>query len=204
VPGGQNRSFTALAAHITIESAIRGETMPPERLGERRGKALYFEAFDAVPATVDRTGIPGKFLHVLVCVEAPLDEVKFRWFARDLLRAGAVFVVTAGSAAERAHDLFDELIIEGDFRVDESNSIRTIAFQEDEGDDGEDDAPLEEGETFEMVPDLEDAVRLVTRESTTTAACERDREAALFVAIGGERWRERLRAAVVSEGSEGG
>ena len=154
-----------------------------ERVAEGRGKPVFLAFAETIPDAFDRAELPGKFFHLLVCIDDPIDEARFRAFARELLKAGAVHVVTIGVAAEAAHDLFDEAIIDGDFFVDESNAIRTIELDDEE-----------EGET------LEDAARILVADAFTTEECERDRGAALAIVIGDSSKRDRLRAALAACG----
>ncbi|MBI1853180.1 MAG: hypothetical protein HYR85_22820 [Planctomycetes bacterium] len=154
-----------------------------ERVAEARGKPVFLAFVDSIPDAFDRAGLPGRFFHLLVCVDEPIDAARFRAFARELLKAGAVHVVTIGSAAEAAHDLFDEAIIDGDFFVDDSNAIRTIELDEEE-----------EGET------LEDAARILVADAFTTEECERDRGSALAIVIGDSAKRARLSAALAACG----
>ncbi len=152
-----------------------------ERLGERNGRAQFLGIVETLEDSFDRAALPGKFFHLFVLADGPLDEARFRSFSRRLLEAGAVFVMIIGSAVDRAHDLFDDAIIDGDFHVDEANAIRTVAFDE------------AHGET------LENSVRFSLTEAHSTDDCERERVATLFVALGGADREERLRSIVAAE-----
>jgi hypothetical protein len=149
-----------------------------ERVADREGKPVFLAFADSIPETFDRAALPGKFFHLLVVAEEPLDDARFRAFARALLEAGARWVLTIGTATEKAHDLFDRAIIDGDFRVDDANAIRTIELDEEEEDE-----------------QLEDAARALLG-ATTTEDCERDRGASLAIVIGAAAKRDRLRAAL--------